>query len=96
MAQRVDCTRHNDIRNALAQYEYTCKECGKIFYTPDSQSWVYRIVNSTKTLWFCSHRCWRNNGGDGGNAEYLRRCNSGKIKPRKPKTKVIGRRVKGE
>ena len=91
MAEKLDSPRHGDIRNALAQSEFTCKECGKLFYVNAGMSWVYKIVLSYKTMWFCSYKCWRNNGGAGGNEEYERRCLKSGVKKRTENAKVIGR-----
>ena len=43
-----------------------CAECGQVFLA--TVNWLYKLrkkPNSTMN-YYCSYKCWRKNGGDGG------------------------------
>lgn len=43
----------------------TCAECGQVFII--GISWMYKLRKKPNgTIYYCSYKCWRKNGGDGG------------------------------
>ena len=41
-----------------------CPECKKRFI-PGS-NYAYKQIENHKLVYYCSYKCWRKNGGDGG------------------------------
>ena len=48
-----------------SKFLHTCDVCGKLFYVPDADSWVYKRQRKShhgktcRVLWFCSYHCKR-------------------------------------